>query len=357
MGELDEKTRAQLEADYYALRKRRKLKSRLKDRDKRRLRGLRREFHADFEPLELEEVELERFYEVFLQMDKDMSGEIDFDEFANFFDLHDTPFARRMFYVTDTDGSGQLDFREFVVTMWNFCSLDAATVSSFGFRLFDLDNSGMLDQEEVEALIQEVYGEKLKNNMRVRKVLRLLDRDGDGEVSFDEFRVFSKHYPVLMYPAVHMQRLLRAQIIGEPFWARLQDSRVRSGTMETGKDLRPPNLWEILFAVEDRNRFRRRQRALQSNKKWLDKMEVEMQKLDATAFRLGAHLPTGWAAADFMDSDDEDDAPASKLEDAWAAAAAKGDADEDDVELIPFGEELDGMDADVLLERLEKTLA
>jgi len=49
------------------------------------------------------------------------------------------------------------DFREFLVALFSYCTADKTGLISFAFRLYDTDNSGMLDITEIQQLIREVY--------------------------------------------------------------------------------------------------------------------------------------------------------------------------------------------------------
>jgi hypothetical protein len=58
--------------------------------------------------------------------------------------------------------------------------MDWATLVRFAFDLFDVDKSGRLEIEEVEKLVCYVAGTK-KPDARAKKVLKMMDDDGDGE--------------------------------------------------------------------------------------------------------------------------------------------------------------------------------
>lgn len=53
--------------------------------------------------------------------------------------------------------------------------------------MFDTDNSGKIDNEEIIALLQ---GDDLKNLVSkeaINHALKEIDANGDGEIDFDEF--------------------------------------------------------------------------------------------------------------------------------------------------------------------------
>ena len=110
------------------------------------------------------------------------------------------------------------DFREFTVSVWNYCTFELKALVKFAFSLFDLDGSGWLDQEELEELVKEVYGDGFNNNVRVQRIVDKIDENGDGKISFGEFQSFNKQYPALLFPAFEMQQNLRRRVHGSDFW-------------------------------------------------------------------------------------------------------------------------------------------
>lgn len=95
-------------------------------------------------------------------------------EFLVLFGLDRTPFTTRAFRLIDDDRSGELDFFEFIAAVWNYCTMDWETLVRYSFDLFDTDNSGQLEMEEIERLVCYVAGTK-KPDSRAKKVLKLMD--------------------------------------------------------------------------------------------------------------------------------------------------------------------------------------
>jgi Ca2+-binding EF-hand superfamily protein len=178
-------------------------------------------------------------------MDKDQSNELDLDEFYRHFKLTRTPFADRVFSIMDENGSGEIDFREFVCCIWNYCSYDMRSLVKFAFSLMDLDGGGALDKSEVLNLIKQVYGDNSEGSSRVTRVMQLIDGDGDGTVSFEEFVEFNRKYPVMLFPAFKMQQTLREKVFGFDFW---EEQMLRRRKMEGA---RSTSIFEILSKMDD----------------------------------------------------------------------------------------------------------
>jgi Ca2+-binding EF-hand superfamily protein len=82
--------------------------------------------------------------------------------------------------------------------------------------LFDEDRSGYLDIQEVTDLVKFVYGKPLDDN--VVKILDTIDEDGSGTITFHEFCKKNRSFPSLLFPAFHMQEVLRMKCMGAAFW-------------------------------------------------------------------------------------------------------------------------------------------
>eukprot|EP01029_Cantina_marsupialis_P029734 TRINITY_DN782097_c0_g1_i1.p1 TRINITY_DN782097_c0_g1~~TRINITY_DN782097_c0_g1_i1.p1 ORF type:complete len:238 (-),score=21.88 TRINITY_DN782097_c0_g1_i1:305-1018(-) len=185
--------------------------------------------HRDFSALELERKDIGRFYHTFCLIDTDRSGEIDLDEFYDHMRIERTPFSDRVFSLLDEDKNGFIDFREFVISTWNYCTFDFPNLIKFCFKLFDQDDSGDLEINEVVDLVKEVYGNSYENNSRVKALMSQLDADGDGDVSFPEFEKFNRQHPALLFPAYCIQQTLRRRLFGTDFWKAQSKSRQELG--------------------------------------------------------------------------------------------------------------------------------
>jgi phosphatidylinositol-3,4,5-trisphosphate 3-phosphatase/dual-specificity protein phosphatase PTEN len=133
--------------------------------------------------------------EMFRKYDTDGGGEIDATEFTALcydmgFFFKDEQEKLLVLSLLDSDGSNTISFREFQV--WWKANKDNFFVPSYSqgvksaiyyFKKFDTDMSGQLDVEEFRAMCKEMkWADK-----DVEGSLKLLDSDGNGEISFNEF--------------------------------------------------------------------------------------------------------------------------------------------------------------------------
>lgn len=92
--------------------------------------------------------------------------------------------------VLDCNGDGFVDLDEFMIVMETEDSgkgVSRESVIMEAFRVFDADNNGFISAEE----LQRVLGRLGCGNCSVeecRKMIKGVDRDGDGFVNFDDFK-------------------------------------------------------------------------------------------------------------------------------------------------------------------------
>ena len=217
------------------------------------------------------------FSDYFIECDTDGSGEISLPEFYQYFGkdngIEQTIFTDKVFLIFDEDGSGEIDFREFVLACWNFASYDMKALQHFAFNMFDTDSSGYMEEDEVRQLVQEVYGRKYSDNVRVQGVLEKIDSDGDGRVSKTEFDEFCRKYPILMWPAFVVQQALRKHLGGDKWWRTQQDQR--------SKAWRSSSVFEILAKLDDQQYRRHMDNAFEiddvdeGERRWRQNSRVE----------------------------------------------------------------------------------
>jgi len=81
----------------------------------------------------------------------------------------------------DTDGSGTVDYTEFIAATLTARSYLKKEVLWAAFRVFDKDGSGEIDRDELKEVLQD------NNVKRIDAIIKEVDLDGDGKISFEEF--------------------------------------------------------------------------------------------------------------------------------------------------------------------------
>ncbi|WFC98082.1 Calcium-binding protein NCS-1 [Malassezia yamatoensis] len=141
------------------------------------------------------------------------SGQLDRAEFARiykqFFPFGDpAPLAEYVFNVFDENKNGSIDFKEFI------CALSVTSRGRldeklrWAFQLYDIDGDGTITYEEMLTIVHAIYkmtGQMVKlpededtPEKRVDKIFRLMDRDKNSELSFEEFKEGSKQDPSIV---------------------------------------------------------------------------------------------------------------------------------------------------------------
>lgn len=141
-------------------------------------------------PPELTEDQKQEIREAFDLFDTDGSGTIDTKELkvamrALGFE-NSKEELRKLVSQVDKDGSGTVDFTEFLDIMTSkMGDRDSREEMIKAFRLFDDDETGKISFRNLKRVALEL-GESISDE-ELQEMIDEADRDGDGEVSQDEF--------------------------------------------------------------------------------------------------------------------------------------------------------------------------
>lgn len=94
--------------------------------------------------------------------------------------------VNRIMAIADSDGSGEIDYSE-----WLMASVDKKKLLSkenleIAFNLFDKDKGGSISADEVKQMFG--IGKHIDENVW-DDIVKEVDANGDGEVSFEEFKL------------------------------------------------------------------------------------------------------------------------------------------------------------------------
>jgi len=92
----------------------------------------------------------------------------------------------RIMKIADSDGSGEIDYSEWVVATMDKRKLLSNEKLEQAFNLFDKDSSGTISANEIKDVlgVGKNIDEKVWND-----IVMEVDGNGDGEISFLEFKV------------------------------------------------------------------------------------------------------------------------------------------------------------------------
>ncbi|XP_027258896.1 calcineurin subunit B type 2 [Cricetulus griseus] len=135
--------------------------------------------------------EIRRLGRSFRKMDLDKSGSLSIDEFMSLPELQQNPLVSRVIDIFDTDGNGEVDFHEFIMGTSQFSVKgDEEQKLRFAFRVYDMDKDGYISNGELFHVLKMMVGNNLMDwqlQQLVDKTILVLDKDGDGRISFTEF--------------------------------------------------------------------------------------------------------------------------------------------------------------------------
>ena len=81
----------------------------------------------------------------------------------------------------DTDGSGSVDYTEFVAATLSARQYLKKDMLWAAFRVFDTNGSGEIDRDELKEVLHD------DNVKRIDAMIKEVDLNGDGKISFEEF--------------------------------------------------------------------------------------------------------------------------------------------------------------------------
>jgi hypothetical protein len=150
------------------------------------------------------------------------------------------------------DGDDVVVFDEFVFSLWNYCSFDHSSLCKLTFAMMDVNHSQRIERSDLAAFMAMIYGRASAKDTatRVKRTMELFGKSEKDEfgVNLAEFMAFYKRGGLdwLLFPAFHIQQILRKRTLGDLFWAAKSEGRIKEAE-------RDRNVYEVL----DRMKIRR----------------------------------------------------------------------------------------------------
>eukprot|EP01083_Nonionella_stella_P155580 502740_1 len=130
-------------------------------------------------------------------------GLIDYADFCACTKVAVTHQSKELFalFEHETFGAECIDYRFFLISLVSMLAPNLEMKIKFTFDVFDIDGNGLIDKQELTAVVaatQLLKGKALTE--RVDKIMNLADADGNQELDFEEFAVCCRRYQSLLFP-------------------------------------------------------------------------------------------------------------------------------------------------------------
>ena len=151
--------------------------------------------------------QVEARYKVFLWDSTDKKS-LTIDKFKKLYTTlyphsNGTELAERVFKKMDANGNGKISFKEFITALSVTTNGSTEERMDWVFTMYDVDDSGSLDKDEMNRLMQAVIimsgkvPDDKEVERRVKNVFRKYDKDNSDELSAQEFKLAVKTEPTI----------------------------------------------------------------------------------------------------------------------------------------------------------------
>ena len=143
---------------------------------------------------QLTEEQIEFFKESFNRFDKDGNGFINTHELASILrslgQKHTEAELQEIISEVDIDGNGSIDFPEFLTIMARKMKENNNKDEEIHeiFKVFDKEGNGFISVAELSHVMISL-GEEITEE-EVKEMIKEADIDGDGQVSYEDFKKF-----------------------------------------------------------------------------------------------------------------------------------------------------------------------
>ncbi|XP_071993691.1 guanylyl cyclase-activating protein 2 [Engystomops pustulosus] len=152
--------------------------------------------------VEIDVAELQEWYKKFVV--ECPSGTLFMHEFKRFFGVTDNQeaadYVEHMFRAFDKNGDNTIDFLEYVAALNLVLRGKLEHKLKWTFKVYDRDGNGCIDKTELLEIVESIYNLKkvcrqgqedrsplLSPEEVVDRIFQLVDENGDGQLSLDEF--------------------------------------------------------------------------------------------------------------------------------------------------------------------------
>lgn len=136
--------------------------------------------------------DITRLYSRFRALDGDGNGQLDPNEILGVAELTENPLVQRVISVFDKDSSGTVSFIEFLLGLSKLASGTSEEQKlQFAFAIYDVNKDGYISNGDLFQVMKMMVGDNLGEiqlQQLVDRQMVIADTDGDGKLSFEEFK-------------------------------------------------------------------------------------------------------------------------------------------------------------------------
>lgn len=189
-----------------------------------------------FRQLKLFARDIDKLYYCFNNLRPDRNGFMSIQAMYKSYTIQPTPFLFGIFHLHDCGPTVNYyaNFENWLLTMWNFLTLDEDAIIDFIFDVFDLRGKQVLYRDEIHYIFKILWGEK--NFTHDKFIITNIDKMNFGandEVTISNAIETINENPILMLPVYQAQDSLRQNIWSAGLWRRLARDRA-SNHKDTG---------------------------------------------------------------------------------------------------------------------------
>jgi hypothetical protein len=160
-------------------------------------------------------------------------------------------------------------FDEYLICVCRFAALTKPQLYEFLFQLFDIDQSGSLNENEFQLMSQELQSKQFHFSVRVMTAMKKLGKMDSNQSSkildLKNFMRLVKSFPVAFYRIINLQNNVRARTLGEKYWSLLSGRKLKVDALlvqmrRNNGSLRPLTCQEKFWGMFDEEIYAIRKR-------------------------------------------------------------------------------------------------
>jgi len=134
--------------------------------------------------------QLEQLQQLFVQLDEDGNGTLSREELTRGLQKTNIPAEQipRILEGIDVDGSGEIDYTEFLAAALERREFLEESACWAAFKVFDRDGDGCITKQELAHVVKSYHIADKWNRETLQELMREVDKNGDGQIDFEEFR-------------------------------------------------------------------------------------------------------------------------------------------------------------------------